>query len=223
MGSPLHRSRLSSALTLLGGWPRRAAAVLCLCLAVLSAVSARSPAPTGASTDVVVAVRDLRPGALLTAGDVRIQAWPDANAPPSALHRVADVVGHQAGGSLARGEPVTTARLLDTSILSALRPGQVAVTIALSDQSQAAILHAGALVDLYARAHEGVLADGKPVSSSGAGRGMATAVRILAVLPNAEGRSPDGPSIVIAADSETASHLANLPSGPFLATLRPPS
>jgi hypothetical protein len=121
------------------------------------------------------------------------------------------------------GEAVTPVRLLDTSLTASLRPGQVAATVRLPDRQQAAILSTGSMIDLYLPPPEGVLVEGKTIGPTPEGRLIASRVRVLAVLDETEKARQDVVSVVIAADRVTASHLANQPSGPFLATLRPPS
>jgi len=215
--------RWSARLSTLAGWPRRAAALLCLALAALSALGSHSsPAPEHRS-QVVVAVRALRPGTVLAAADLGAVRWPDGLVPGSAVRELTGAVGRTVAAAMTRGEPLTTARLLDTGIAAALEPGQVAATITLADGGQAAILQAGALVDVYAAGAEPTYEAGNPVPA-GTSRRLGTGLRVLAVLP-ASNDPPGsaGPSLVLAADRSTAARLAVVPSGQFLASLVPPS
>jgi Flp pilus assembly protein CpaB len=214
------RLRWPGLLDAFAGWPRRVAASLCLALAVLSAVTSHGKSSVRQSP-VVVSARPLLPGAVLTAADLRSVLWPTATVPAAAILRLSDAVGHTVGAAMTRGEPVTIARLLDTGMASALGPGQVALTVTLAGNNQAAILRSGAVIDLYTPAGEAVLADGRPLAANGSGHRLATNIRVLAVLPPSE----DGPgsSLVIAADRTTAARLADRPAGPLLASLVPPS
>jgi len=218
-------SRFARHLSILAGWPRRVAALLCLALALLSALISHAPAASGHTASVVVTAKPLRPGTVLRATDLAAARWPDALVPAAAVLRFSAALGHTVGAAMTRGEPLTAARLLDTGISAALDPGQVALTISLAGGSQAAILQAGALVDLYAAGADSALVDGQPLPGGTASRRLGTSVRILAVLPaaGAGALDGDGSSLVIAADRSTAARLADRPAGHFLASLVPPS
>ena len=119
---------------------------------------------------------------MLAASDLVTVGWPDELLPSGAVTRAADALGHTVAAAMTRGEPVTAARLLDTGISAALHPGQVALTIGLASGEQAAILQAGALVDLYAAGSDSALVAGSP-PPSGTGRLLGSNLRVLAVLP----------------------------------------
>jgi Flp pilus assembly protein CpaB len=73
---------------------------------VLSSGSkAEAPAPV-ATTDVLVAVRDLPARSALTAADVKVQKYPVELAPPTALAKAEDVVGKIVQQPIAAGEPI---------------------------------------------------------------------------------------------------------------------
>jgi Flp pilus assembly protein CpaB len=216
------RRRLAGQLSVLAGWPRRIAALLCLALALLSALTSH-PAPSGAHrSPVVVTAKPLLPGTVLAAADVMAVLWPDAMVPAAAVPRLSDALGRTVGAAMARGEPLTTARLLDTGIAAALEPGQVALTIGLAGGNQTAILQAGALIDLYATNADADLIDGRALPSGAASHPVGTNVRVLAVVPPSHDPMAGGPSLVIAADRATAARLADRPAGQFLASLVPP-
>jgi hypothetical protein len=198
--------------------------LLCLALAVLSALSSHAAPTPGHRSPVVVTAKPLRPGTVLAATDLAAALWPDAIVPAAAVLRLSDALGHTVGSAMTRGEPLTAARLLDTGISAALAAGQVAVTIGLAGVNQAAILQAGALIDLYAAGPGAVLIEGSPLPSSGTGLRLGTSLRVLAVLPpaNDPASAGGGPSLVIAADRATAARLADRPAGQFLASLVPP-
>jgi|GEM_PF-5211774 len=217
------RLRWSSRLAALAGWPRRVAAVLCLALALLSACHGHRAATPEHRSTVVVALRELPPGTVLAAADLATSRWPDGLVPGSAVRELPSAVGRTVAAAMTRGEPLTAARLLDTGISAALTPGQVALTIGLASGNQAAILQAGALVDVYAAGADGGYSSGSPLPSS-AGHRLGTSLRVLAVLP-ASNDPPGGagPSLVLAADRSTAARLADALGGQFLASLVPPS
>ena len=221
----LSPTRFAGHLSLLAGWPRRVAALLCLALALLSALTSRAAPATGQQSSVVVTAKPVRPGAVLTAADLALALWPPALVPAAAVVRFSDAVGRTVGAAMTRGEPVTAARLLDTGISTALGPGEVALTIGLASDNQAAILQAGALVDLYAASADTGLVEARPPPAGTGGRRLATSVRVLAVVRAAEGRATDGSgaSLVVAADRTTAARLADRSTGQFLASLVPPS
>lgn len=217
-------SRLPGLLAVLAGWPRRIAAVLCLVLAAITALGSADAPTSRHRSPVIVTVKPLGPGTLLTAADLATVDWPDELVPAMAVPRLADVLGHSVAAAMTRGEPITAARLLDTGLSAALKPGQVALTVGLAGGSQAAILQAGALVDLYAADSATALIAGSPLPAS-TGRLLGSSLRVLAVLPapaEPTGAGP-GPSLVIAADRSTAARFADHPAGPFLANLVPPS
>jgi pilus assembly protein CpaB len=223
---PLVSLRNSTFLDALRGWPRRAAVVCCLLLAALSALHPGNPHPAatpGNTRLVLIAARPLAPGALLSAADVNLVDWPERLVPSSALSLEASAIGHRVGASVDRGEPLTRSRLLDTSISAALAPGQVAVSVSLRDQGQSAILAPGSVIDLYAGvAADAVLADGKALPNEAAGREIATAVTVLALVSEPSTTQSAGLVVVLAVSRSTASRLANLPSDTLLATLRAP-
>ena len=73
---------------------------------VLSSGSkAEAPAPV-ATTDVLVAARDLPARSALTAADVKVQKYPVELAPPTALAKPEDVVGKIVQQPIAAGEPI---------------------------------------------------------------------------------------------------------------------
>lgn len=210
-------------LTALAGWPRRLAATGCLVLAAVSALaSAHQGRSATAGADlqpVVVAAHALAPGGVLGPADLRIARWPRADVPPTARSWDA-VLGRRIGAAMSAGEPVTTARLLDTAVVAALQPGQVAATVPLVDHGQAGLICAGSSVDLYAGVDPTLLVDGHQLGGSGAP--VAHAVRVIAVLSPPTQSATAALSLVVAVDAATAARLSNRGNTPYLATLRPP-
>jgi Flp pilus assembly protein CpaB len=62
--------------------------------------------PPVATTDVIVAARDLPPRTALTAGDIKVAKYPTDVAPPTALSKVEDVVNKILTVPVAAGEPI---------------------------------------------------------------------------------------------------------------------
>lgn len=224
MALPTLHSRFEFALAVLAGWPRRLAALVCLIAAVGSVLLGRHPARLESLSNIVVSTRLLKPGIVLSSADLQAVRWPVGAVPAAGIRRVADVIGRRVAAPMSRGEPFTLQRLMDSAIADALSIGQVATTIRLADPGQAAILQAGALIDLYAGADAAVLADGHQVSPAAPAAPVASGVEVLVVLAEpADSGSAPGPTVVIAASRNAAAQLAAHAAGPFLATLiRPP-
>lgn len=213
--------RPDALLGVLAGWPRRLAAAFCLVAAVVSAL--RPAASPERLVPVVVAARPVAAGATLTATDLRLARWPAADLPAGALGQLSGAVGGRTAGPLARGEPVGSTVLLAPAVARALALGLVATTVTLSSPDQAAILHTGAVIDLYAGSSDGVLVEGKAVAEGGSAQPLAEGIEVLAVLPAPSAQARPGLSLVVAARPATAARLAAHVSGTFLATLiRPP-
>jgi len=215
------RGRYEATLAFLSGWPRRVLAIICLVLAGLAAVHRPPPTRADSTETVLVAARTLGAGSVLSLSDIRAQKWPRTIMPLSALRNTSEALGRAIGAPMARGEPLTAARMLDMAIASALAPTQVATTIRLPDEGQAAILQPGALIDLYGAATDGVISDGRSLSGQMASQAVAPGARVLAVVTS-DHRNSTGLTVVVAIDRAVASRLANSLSGPFVATLRPP-
>lgn len=211
-----------TALDRLAGWPRRTAALICLALAGASALNGRG-GDTIATSPVVVAARALASGSVLQASDVRLESWPTPLRPSSPVTDTDDLIGRRIAGPVAAGEPLTSARLLDTAITSSLRPGQVAVSVRIDSGGQSGLLRPGVLVDLYARPSPSMLVDGAVMARSPESTLVASAVRVLAVFTSDAAQTDAPQTVVLAATKAMASQVANRPSDAFLATLLPPS
>lgn len=199
-------------------------ALLCLGLAVLAFLRPSSGSAGQAGATVVVATHALRPGAVLKAADLRAARWPAANVPAGTVARLSDAIGQPIGAAMARGEPVTASRLLNSAISRCLTAGQVALAVTLASGEQAAIVQPGATISLYATADSAQLIEGSPVRGPpmAGSRALASAVRVLAVLPGTDEANRQQFSVVIATDPDTAARLAGQPLGALLATLLPP-
>jgi pilus assembly protein CpaB len=236
------RARRSPLLSTLAGWPRRVLAALCLLAAgatffLAPAAGRARPALDADAVPVVVAARALAAGRVLAADDLRLTQWPRAIAPTNRLADPNAAVGRAVGAAMARGEPFTTSRLLDTAIAAALGPSEVAVTVTLRESAAASIIQPGALIDLYGTEASSVLADGgsisttRPDASSRASPSpLISAARVLAVLPtesagappsSADGSTGPAPVVVLAVNHAVVGRLAGQSVDTMLATLRP--
>lgn len=156
-------------------------------------------APTPAPTAVVLAAgHDLPSGATLAPADLVPLALPRAAVPDGALTASATAVGQVLSGPVRRGEPLTDARLLGSSLVPA-GPGVVAAPVRLADPATAVLLHAGDRVD--------VLAAGTDAAAPASATAVATGLQVLAV-PAAGQADGDGALVVLAATPATAARLA---------------
>jgi len=121
-------------------------------LVVLAAIAALRPDPAGASRDVVVAVRDLSPGAPLTTDDVRLEKHSGPTLPDGA-HTDLSVIGATLAGPVRRGEILTDARVLG-SRLAGLSAGTDAraVPLHLADAAVLDLIRTGDVVDVLGAA-----------------------------------------------------------------------
>jgi len=207
-----------TALTYLSGWPRRAAAVLCLLAAVGTGLT-RSRAPANATVPTVVASRAVPAGTVLSTSDLTLTRWPVSAAPAGGARTVATVLGRRVAAAVPRGMPVTAADLLEPAIADALASGQAATTVELATSSQLAILHVGDHVDLYPSADATQLGDPGPTAK---GSPAAQNAEVLSVLPPSQASPDDKPALVIATDRLAAAQLAARASAAFIATLVQP-
>jgi Flp pilus assembly protein CpaB len=135
---------------------RRPLAALCAGLAALVAVDLARPAelPTA---HVLVAARDLAPGAELTDADVSLDAVP-LSLLPAGLAAPEDVLGRRLAVPVPAGLPVVAELLVDDATTGP--PGTVVVPVRFADTGVAAVLRPGMRVDVVAAA---VLDGAEPV------------------------------------------------------------
>jgi flagella basal body P-ring formation protein FlgA len=88
---------------------RRAAAAG---LVILAAVLAFRPDPHGGRSQVVVANRDIKPGAAVTSEDVRLEHRLTETVPDGAQSDESVVLGAAVAGPVRRGEVITDVRIL---------------------------------------------------------------------------------------------------------------
>jgi Flp pilus assembly protein CpaB len=141
-------------------------------LVVLAGVAALRPNPDGEPAQVVVAARDLSPGAALTADDLRLEKRLAPTIPDGSQSDIDTIVGSTLAGPTRRGEVLTDVRLLgsrlaesaagpdarivpvhpvDGAVADLVRPGDVVDIVAASEtssQSTAKVVATGAIVVL---------------------------------------------------------------------------
>ncbi len=203
MGESLNPSALSRLSRLLRpDWARTLAArrIAAAALVVLAAVAAFRSDPDGDRTDAVVAARDLSPGVLLTADDVRVEKRSAATVPDGVRSGVDDVVGATLAGPARRGEVLTDVRLLGPRLAaSAAGPDARIVPLHLADSALLEMLRAGDVVD--------VLAAGSPDSSADPSpHVVASDAVVVLVSPKPAQRGPGNERIVLVALPAATAH-----------------
>ena len=149
--------------------------------------------------DVIVAAKDLPPGATLSAQDLSVSALPSDYLPPGAITTADAAVGRTITGAITAGEPLTLSRLVSTGPRT---DGLHTVPVRLADAEAVALLAPGSVIDL-------VLASG-----DGGARVVAEGVQVVTVPQRAVSTGLGGASrtagslIVVATDRRTAVTLA---------------
>lgn len=182
------------------------AALLAATALVLALRPAPAPARAPATVPVVVATVDLAPGAVLTAGDVAVAAYPSDLRPAGAVSDPAAVVGRPLTGGVRSGEPLTDAGLAGAGPAEQLTAGQVAAPVRPADLAVSALVQPGDRVDVLATppgaARAEVVAAGAPVLA-------------------APGPQDDG-LLLLAVDGDTATRLAAAATTATLTLSLPP-
>src|SRR5581483_7390489 len=120
-------------------------------LVVLAGVAALRHNPDGDRSQVVVAARDLSPGAALTADDLRLENRLVPTIPDGSQSDVGTVVGSTLAGPARRGEVLTDVRLLSRRLAeSAAGPDARIVPVHPADAALADLVRAGDVVDVVA-------------------------------------------------------------------------
>jgi Flp pilus assembly protein CpaB len=120
-------------------------------LVVLAGIATLRSNPDGDSADVVVAVRDLRPGAALTADDVRLEKCLATTIPDGSQADLGTVVGSTLASPTRRGEVLTDVRLLGSRLAeSTAGPGARIVPLHLADSALIDLVRVGDVVDVLA-------------------------------------------------------------------------
>ncbi|GBE64687.1 hypothetical protein MFM001_11490 [Mycobacterium sp. MFM001] len=120
-------------------------------LVVLAGVAAVRSNPDGDRAAVVVAARDLSPGAELTSDDVRLESRLAPTLPDGSQSDPGVVVGSTLAGPARRGEVLTDVRLLGSRLAeSAVGPDARIVPLHPADAALADLVRAGDVVDVVA-------------------------------------------------------------------------
>lgn len=164
-------------------------------LVVLAAAAALRSEPGGAHSDAVVAVRDLSPGAVLTADDVRIEYRAAATLPEGTQGDVAAVIGTVPAGPIRRGEVITDVRLLGPPLTEAAAgPNARVVPLQLSQEAILDVLREGDVVDVIAAPPSAPVPDAHATA-----RTVATDAVVVLISPDAGGLGGAGARVVLVA------------------------
>jgi Flp pilus assembly protein CpaB len=120
-------------------------------LVVLAAATAFRSDPDDDRVDVVVAARDLGPGAALTEADLRLEKRLVATIPDGAQTDIGAVTGSTLAGPARRGEVLTDVRVLGSRLAeSTAGPGARIVPLHLADGALIDLVRVGDVVDVLA-------------------------------------------------------------------------
>lgn len=155
--NPTVFSRISTLLR--PDWTRTVLArrVVAGALVVLAAIAALRSNPDADRADVVVATRDLTPGAALSPDDVHLEKRLTTTLPDGSQADLAAVVGSTLAGPTRRGEVLTDVRLLNSRLAEAAigskaGPGARIVPLHLADSALIDLVRVGDVVDVLAAA-----------------------------------------------------------------------
>lgn len=183
------------------GWARtvHARRALAAALVVLAAVLAVRGDPSTRTSPVVVAVRDLAPGAVLTGDDLALTSVSSRSVPDGAVVDLASVTGRTLAGAVRGGEQLTDVRVLGADLARAAtgRPDTTSVPVRLGDPDVADLLRPGDEVD--------VLALGEDVGSV---RVVVRGAVVLAVPPETTRTGTTGRLVVLGVPGADAPDVA---------------
>ena len=164
-------------------------------LVVLAGAAALRPNPAGDYAEVVVADHDLRPGAALTPGDVRVEKRLATTVPDGARTVVGAVIGSTLAGPTRRGEVLTDVRLLGSRLAeSTAGPGARIVPLRLADSALIDLVRVGDVVDVLAAP-----ATGSPETAQAAPRVVATDAVVVLVSAKPKVQAADADRVVLVA------------------------
>lgn len=168
-------------------------------LVVLAGIAALRSNPAGDYAQVVVADHDLRPGAALTAADVRLEKRLASTVPDGARADVGAVVGSTLAGPARRGEVLTDVRLLGSRLAEAAigpkaGPGARIVPLHLADGALIDLVRVGDVVDVLAAP-----AASAPENAHAAPKVVATDAVVVLVSAKEKLQAADGDRVVLVA------------------------
>jgi len=182
-------------------------------LVVLAGIAALRSNPDGDYAQVVVAEHDLRPGAALTAADVRLEKRLASTVPDGARTDVDSVVDSTLAGPTRRGEVLTDVRLLgarlaEAAIGSKAGSGARIVPLHLADGALIDLVRVGDVVDVLAAP-----ATGSPETAHAAPKVVATDAVVVLVSAKEKLQAADSDRVVLVA---LPAHVANTVAGSAL-------
>lgn len=174
-------------------------------LVVLAAVAALRPDPADGHADVVVAAKDLAPGADLSAADLVVESRPVTAIPDGALSNPSAAVGTTLTGPARRGEVITDVRLLSPRLADlAAGPDARIVPLHLADTALLDLIHPGDVVDVLA-------VDSAVLGDDDDKRPVVMATNAIVVLVSQKRQSPgssDDRLLLVALPAPTANQVA---------------
>ena len=164
-------------------------------LVVLAGIATLRSNPDGDYAEVVVASRDLRPGAALSADDVRLEKRSTTTIPDGSKADLAEVVGSTLAGPARRGEVLTDVRLLGSRLAELTAgPGARIVPLHLADGALLDLVRAGDVVDVLAAP-----ATDAPTAGPTASRVVATDAVVVLVSAKQKAQAADADRVVLVA------------------------
>jgi Flp pilus assembly protein CpaB len=175
------------------GWSRTVLArrIAAAGLVVLAGVAALRPNPDGERAQVVVAARDLSPGAALTADDLRLEKRLAPTIPDGSQSDIDTIVGSTLAGPTRRGEVLTDVRLLGRRLAeSAAGPDARIVPVHPVDGALADLVRPGDVVDIIAASE---------TNSAAAARVVATNAIVVLVSAKQKAQAATSERVVLVA------------------------
>jgi Flp pilus assembly protein CpaB len=178
-------------------------------LVVLAGIAAVRSNPDGDRVDVVVATRDLTPGAALRPDDVRVEKRLATTLPDGSQADLGAVVGSMLAGPTRRGEVLTDVRLLGSRLAeSTAGPGARIVPLHLADSALIDLVRAGDVVDVLAAPPT----DSQP-GTQAVSKVVVTDAVVVLVSPKQKVQAADGDRVVLVA---LPARVANTVAGSVL-------
>jgi Flp pilus assembly protein CpaB len=165
-------------------------------LVALAGVATLRSDPGRDDAEVVVAARDLRPGAALTADDVRLEKLSATTIPDGSQRDAATVVGSMLAGPTRRGEVLTDVRLLGSRLAELTAgPGARIVPLLLADDALIDLIRVGDVVDVLSAPATEAPAAGNPAVT----KVVATDAVVVLVSPKQKVQAADSNRVVLVA------------------------
>jgi Flp pilus assembly protein CpaB len=164
-------------------------------LVLLAGAATLRSDPDGDRAEVVVAARDLRPGAALTPDDVRLEKRSATTVPDGSQADLGAVVGATLASATRRGEVLTDVRLLGSRLAEAAAgPGARIVPLHLADPALVDLVRVGDVVDVLAAP-----ATDAPAGTQAVTKVVATDAVVVLVSAKQKVQSADSDRVVLVA------------------------